>query len=63
MKHFIGSILLLIFIYFAFAFVQAKLNPFNWSQDTRGLSIGLYVLSLLIVNMFLLMHTDLTRKN
>lgn len=63
MKHLLGSIFALIFIYFSFDYVQAKINAFEWTQDTRSLSIGLYVILLLVVNMVILMHTDINRKN
>jgi uncharacterized protein (DUF983 family) len=49
-------------IYFAFAFVKADFNPFNWEEFTRFLMI------LFIVAMFPLIHsiiiaTDKTNKD
>jgi hypothetical protein len=37
----LGLVLWMIFVYLAFVFVQAEVNPFAWSMDSRIILCGI----------------------
>lgn len=50
MKHLLASVLVVLFMYLLFAFVQANLNPFQWTEYTRHGLAFLWVVGLLFTN-------------